>query len=176
MAFSRKSHSKIRIEKVKEILDKTVTSRIIEAKFLFALEINSGCWKFRYNMDGTGSTSHTRDDEYYDVEANRSRIAIAMCTLMGEDDCGGVFQRDDRYFDFRHEVSSLHSLPDEVDERAEYANGMDGIGERKIGGIWVRKPYIPVQRNDHCEPDIMPTNTYFTNNMNEEWQAANPVQ
>ena len=126
-------------------------------------------------MDGTGSTSHTREAEYYDVWSDRSRIAITMCTLMGEDDCGGVFQRDDRNFEFRHDTSSLHSLPDDADERAEYANGMNGIAETKVGGIWVRKPYIPVSRNDHCEPDRMRTHTYFTNNMNEEWQAANPV-
>lgn len=125
-------------------------------------------------MDGTGLTTHSRDP-LHDMETNVIHDAIAMCTLMGEEDCGGVFRRDDRQLEFRRDVSNLHSLPDDPEERAAYAvpYAMDGRGPSRIGAIWTRKAKAPSFYSTYCDVDYLRRTQYFTRNMNEEWHANN---
>ena len=134
-------------------------------------------------MDGTGLTTHSLDPEF-DMQTNVIHDAIAMCTLMGEEDCGGVFRRDDRALEFRRDVSNLHSLPDDPEERAAYpVTGSDtpvadryamlGRGPSRFGAIWTRKANAPSFYSTYCDVDYLRRTQYFTRNMNEEWHANN---
>ena len=130
-------------------------------------------------MDGEGLTSHSRDDghDLYSVSDLMNR-AIVMCTFMGEEDCGGVFRRDDRQYQFRRDVSSLQRLPDN-DERYENQPGIwvqaDYAGPWRTAAIWVRKPNHPTFYTNWCDPEYLRTRTgtYFTSHMNDEWRENN---
>ena len=105
--------------------------------------LDSGCWDYHWQKDSSGLTSFGDND----IQTNNVYGAMATCSDLGEDDCGGFFRRSNRMIALRR---STELTP--LDPNREVT-----IHEsRTVNGIWVRKPNH-TSTSQYCNVDLLRT-------------------